>query len=39
MNDQAKLDELVIEWDERREHGETVTAEELCHDCPELVEI
>jgi eukaryotic-like serine/threonine-protein kinase len=31
-----KLQELLIVWEEAREHGETMSAELLCRDCPEL---
>jgi serine/threonine protein kinase len=33
-----RLIELVASWEERREHGEDVTPEEVCMDCPDRVE-
>ena len=32
------LDELVVEWEERAEAGQAVGLEELCKNCPELLE-
>ncbi len=34
---EARLSELLLLWDERQRCGETVTAEDLCNDCPELL--
>ena len=38
MADQTRLDELLDQWEEAREEGQELTAEELCRDCPELVD-
>ena len=35
-NDDLKLRELLIVWEEARELGETLTVEHLCRECPEL---
>jgi hypothetical protein len=35
---EARLAELLILWEERREAGETPTVEALCAGCPELAE-
>jgi serine/threonine protein kinase len=32
------ISELMLRWDELREQGQPIGAEELCRDCPELVE-
>ena len=32
------VDELLTRWDEARQRGSTIAAEELCRDCPEQVE-
>ena len=34
---EMRLDELLRNWEEKRRLGESVSAEELCHDCPDLV--
>jgi tRNA A-37 threonylcarbamoyl transferase component Bud32 len=38
MTDESRLLDLVVRWEELREAGESVTPEELCAECPELVE-
>jgi serine/threonine protein kinase len=38
MSDTANLDELLLQWDELHQQGKHVVVEELCRDCPELVE-
>ena len=37
MSDQDRLDQLLARWDELREQGRDVAAEELCSESPELV--
>ena len=37
MQEDARLLDLVVRWEELRESGKSVTAEELCRDCPELL--
>jgi serine/threonine protein kinase/Flp pilus assembly protein TadD len=32
-----RLVDLILRWEELREQGQSVTAEELCRDCPELL--
>src|SRR5438552_12488222 len=34
---QNRLGELLLRWQELRNHGQSITPEELCRDCPELV--
>ncbi|MCI0682793.1 MAG: WD40 repeat domain-containing serine/threonine-protein kinase [Gemmataceae bacterium] len=38
MSPQQRLDELLREWSERRHRGESASPEELCRDCPELLD-
>jgi hypothetical protein len=38
MPDDDKLVDLLVRWEELHERGQDVTAEELCRDCPELVQ-
>jgi eukaryotic-like serine/threonine-protein kinase len=38
METDARVDGLIDRWDEMHERGTPVTIEELCVDCPELVE-
>ena len=38
MSDPSKLDALIDRWEQLSEQGEDVSAEELCRDCPELLE-
>jgi WD40 repeat protein/tRNA A-37 threonylcarbamoyl transferase component Bud32 len=33
-----RLVELLLQWEELREQGQPVSAEELCRDCPELLD-
>lgn len=33
----ARLDELLLRWEELHEQGQAPGAEELCRDCPELI--
>ncbi|MBX9679650.1 MAG: protein kinase [Gemmataceae bacterium] len=37
MNDDDKIADMLLTWEEARDCGETITAEELCRDCPELL--
>ena len=39
MTDDERLEDLVLLWEEHQEAGRPVTVEELCRDCPELVEV
>jgi serine/threonine-protein kinase len=32
-----RLSELLLQWEERHDRGEEVSAEELCKDCPDLI--
>jgi serine/threonine protein kinase len=36
MTEMSRLSELSLRWEELRQQGLDVTAEDLCHDCPEL---
>ena len=38
MSDEDRLADLLIQWEEILESGRDVSAEELCHDCPQLIE-
>ena len=38
MTDEDRVGDLLIEWDDARALGRELTPEELCHDCPALVE-
>ena len=38
MNYESRLLDLVVEWEDRRAAGRTVSPEDLCRDCPELLE-
>lgn len=38
MTDDDKLADMLLTWEEARERGQHVTAEELCHDCPEMLD-
>ena len=38
MTDADKIADLLLSWEEARERGESITAEELCGDCPELLD-
>jgi serine/threonine-protein kinase len=33
------ISELLLRWEELREQGQTLTAEELCKECPELADV
>ncbi len=33
----SRLSELLLRWEERQRSGQTVSAEDLCTDCPELL--
>jgi serine/threonine-protein kinase len=37
MSERARIDSLVVRFEELRERGTPVSAEELCRDCPELL--
>lgn len=37
-SDEDRLAELLIQWEEILESGRDVSASELCHDCPHLIE-
>jgi eukaryotic-like serine/threonine-protein kinase len=37
MSDQERIDSLVVRYEELRERGTPLSAEELCADCPELL--
>jgi tRNA A-37 threonylcarbamoyl transferase component Bud32 len=37
MTDAERIADLLLEWEDRREHGADVPAEELCRDCPHLL--
>lgn len=39
MTDDDRIADMMLTWEEARERGRTVTAEELCRDCPELLDI
>jgi WD40 repeat protein len=38
MSDEDRLTQLVLEWEELRQSGRSAPIEEVCRDCPELVE-
>lgn len=38
MSQESRLLDLVVEWEERRAAGQTVAPEDLCRDCPELLD-
>ena len=38
MADQTRVNELLDHWEEARENRQELTAEELCRDCPELLD-
>jgi len=35
---QERLNELLMEWEDRRDQGRPVTPEDLCRDAPELLD-
>ena len=39
MPDDDKIADMLLSWEEARDRGETITAEELCRDCPELLDV
>src|SRR4051812_32875804 len=38
MNGQERLEELLLEWEERGDRGKGGSPQELCRECPELVD-
>src|SRR5690348_4328871 len=38
MSADGPVSDLLLRWEELREEGQTVSAEELCRDCPELAD-
>ena len=38
MSDASRLDELLDRWEQIAEQQRDITAEELCRECPELLE-
>ena len=38
MSKTTQLLDLMIRWQEIRDQGKVITPEELCTDCPEMVE-
>ena len=38
MSREEQLDELLDRWEESFEQGKSITPEELCRDCPELID-
>ena len=38
MSSQSRIEDLLLEWEDRRAAGRAPTAEDLCRDCPELLE-
>ena len=38
MSRESQLLNLMVEWEERRAAGQEASPEQLCHDCPELLE-
>src|SRR5262245_23775450 len=37
LSESRQVTELLLRWDEQREQGHVLTAEQLCRDCPELL--
>jgi WD40 repeat protein len=37
MSSDTRLSDLLVHWEELRDRGQAVSAEELCRDCPELL--
>jgi hypothetical protein len=37
MTSEERLDSLLLAWQEARDAGRDVPAEELCRDCPQLL--
>jgi WD40 repeat protein/serine/threonine protein kinase len=38
MTADPRVLQLILRWEEQRDQGQVLTPEELCHDCPELLE-
>jgi serine/threonine-protein kinase len=38
MSADSRLSDLLLRWEEMREHGQPIPIEDLCRDCPELTE-
>src|SRR6185436_12670408 len=38
MTTEARLEELLLKWEESRRQGRSISAAEICAECPELVE-
>lgn len=38
MTDEERVADLLLTWEEARERGNAITAEELCRGCPELLD-
>jgi WD40 repeat protein/tRNA A-37 threonylcarbamoyl transferase component Bud32 len=38
MSVEERLADLLVRWEEQKEQGQPVTPEELCRDCPELLD-
>src|SRR3972149_6769482 len=38
MANETQVKDLLVLWEERREQGRSVTPEELCSDCPDLLD-
>jgi serine/threonine protein kinase len=39
MNDEDKIADILLTWEEARERGTAVSSEELCRDCPEVLDV
>jgi tRNA A-37 threonylcarbamoyl transferase component Bud32 len=39
MSDEDKTADILLTWEESRERGTAVSVEELCRDCPELIDV
>ena len=39
MIDQDRIAELLLQWEEAWENGRDLSIDDLCHDCPELVDV
>src|SRR5687768_15923514 len=37
MPDDARVSDLLLRWENHRQQGRSVSPEELCRDCPELI--
>ena len=37
MSDDPKLEQLIEQWEDLRQEGREVSAEQLCRDCPGLL--